>query len=329
MISAFYGMSFFRRIKARLMLKSTQLILALEIAVLWVCLAFFLPGGDDLYRYYQPFQQGCAACGFVPPYAHWFLWPLSFLPAYPVTWPLWTLISVSAWILLTHWTRINPLLLMFSFPLWGQLWLGQVDWLVACGLVLFLIAKRPYLRGLGIMLAMIKPQLSGLAILTLLLLEEPRNIIRISLLPLTGFALSLWMYGLSWPMDWLTISAKSVPVHQWRLAGMDTWRFGIFFIWLPLFFRNARQRLIASLLISAVATPFFGVYSYVIFLLFGLPGWAIPLSYVWILAYPWLSSDALRFSWVLPVALLVSLLLNRQSDKTVKQDLPVLEYSDF
>ncbi|MEI7845386.1 MAG: hypothetical protein WCK35_06250 [Chloroflexota bacterium] len=290
------------------MQQQTQQVLALEVAVLWVCLAFVLPGGDDLYRYYQPFQKGCVSCGFVPPYARWFLWLLTVLPTYPLTWPLWTLMSVSIWLILTCWTRVNPLLLMLSFPLWGQLWLGQIDWLVACGLVLFLAAKRPDLRGLGILLALIKPQLSALAILYILLQEKPRSIIRISLLPLAGFVLSLWVYGWRWPLEWLTISAAAVPVHHWRLAGLDTWRVGIFFIWLPLLFKDPRQRLVASLLISAVATPFFGVYSYVIFLIFVLPWWAVPLSYTWILASPWLSSDAMRFAWVLPLALLIWML---------------------
>jgi len=35
----------------------------LEIATL------ILPGGDDLYRYYQPFAQGCLDCGYVPYFA--------------------------------------------------------------------------------------------------------------------------------------------------------------------------------------------------------------------------------------------------------------------
>jgi len=305
-------MSLLRRIKARLLLPQTQRILALEIAVLWVAFSFFLPGGDDLYRYYRPFQQGCATCGFVPPFARWFLWLLAVLPAFQFTWPLWTLIWVTAWLFLARWTRVNPLLLMLCFPLWGQLWLGQVDWLVACGLALFLLTKHPALRGFGILLAMVKPQLSALAILALLLQEKPQNIARILILPFAGFLLSLWLYGIRWPLEWLTGSSAAVPIHEWRLAGLDTWRFGIFFIWLPFLFRDPRQRLAASLLVSSVATPFFGVYSYVIFLLFILPWWAVPLSYAWTLAYFWLSENAMRLAWVLPLALLAWLILHRE-----------------
>lgn len=308
-------MTLFNHLKTRLLLPRTQQILTLEIAVLWVIVSFFLPGGDDLYRYYQPFQQGCDICGFVPPFARWFLWPLTVLPAYPLTWPLWTLISVTAFLLLARWTKVNPLLLMLSFPLWGQLWLGQVDWLVACGLVLFLLAKHPALRGFGILLAMVKPQLSALAILALLVQEKPLTILKIIALPLAGFLLSLWLYGIRWPLEWLTGSSAAVPLHQWRLAGLDTWRIGIFFIWLPFLFRDKRQRLVASLLVSSIATPFFGVYSYVIFLLFILPWWAVPVSYVWGLASPWLDINAMRFAWILPLALLAWLFFNRNNSK--------------
>jgi hypothetical protein len=224
---------------------------------------------------------------------------------------LWTLISVVAWLFLARWTKVSPLLLMLSFPLWGQLWLGQVDWLVACGLATLLLAKHPALRGFGILLALIKPQLSALAILALLLQEKPLTILRIIALPLAGFLLSLGLYGVRWPLEWLTGTSVAVPVHHWRLAGLDTWRFGIFFIWLPFLFHNPRQRLAVSLLVSSIATPFFGVYSYVVFLLFVLPWWAVPLSYVWGLASPWLSYNAMRLAWVLPLALLVWLIFNR------------------
>lgn len=293
--------------------------MALEIAFLWVIFAFFLPGGDDLYRYYQPFQQGCSSCGFVPPFARWFLWPLTVLPGYPLTWPLWTLIAATAWLLLARWTKVNPLLLMASFPLMGQLWLGQVDWLVALGLALLLLARRPEVRGAGILLAMVKPQLSALAVLALLVQEKPATIARMLVVPMAGFLLSLWIYGLRWPLEWLSGSSAAVPMHQWRLAALDTWRVGIFFIWVPFLFQDARQRLAASLLVSSIATPFFGVYSYVVFLVFSLPWWAAPLSYTWLVAYPWLNINAMRFAWVLPLAMLAWMTINLYRSKRVME----------
>jgi len=50
-----------------------------------------------------------------------------------------------------------------SFPFVGQIWLGQIDWLVALGLIIFVFNKNPYLRGVGIILALTKPQLTFLA----------------------------------------------------------------------------------------------------------------------------------------------------------------------
>lgn len=75
--------------------------------------AFTLPGGDDLYRYYQPFAQGCLDCGFVPYFAQWFLWPLLLLH-YPLAWiaayPLFQANAMQfAWVL--------PLSLLFSITL--------------------------------------------------------------------------------------------------------------------------------------------------------------------------------------------------------------------
>ncbi|HEY3313574.1 MAG TPA: hypothetical protein VGK00_18190 [Anaerolineales bacterium] len=311
-VQAWYPLNLLQRIKTRVLMPQTWQILAMEVAALWVIFAFFLPGGDDLYRYYQPFQHGCSTCGFVPPFAHWFLWLLDVLPAYPLTWPSWTLLSVIAWLVLVRWTKVNPLLLMASFPLMGQLWLGQVDWLVAAGLVIFWLAKHPALRGAGILLALIKPQLSALAILMLLLQEKPANIARILTLPAAGFLLSLWQFGLNWPVQWLLGASAAVPLHQWRLAGMDTWLIGIFFIWLPLLFREPKQRLVASLLVSSLATPFFGVYSYVVFLVLFLPWWAVPLSYFWVITSPWLGYNAMRLAWVLPLSLLAWLYVNRE-----------------
>jgi hypothetical protein len=48
----------------------------------------------------------------------------------------------------------------------------------------------------------------------------------------------------------------------------------------------------------------FGVYSYINFLILGMPKWALPLSYLWAAAIPFMGNEAMRFAWVLPAALL-------------------------
>ncbi len=282
-------------------------VAALGVAAGMIAAAFLLPGGDDLYRYYQPFAQGCLDCGFVPHFAQWFLWPLA-LVEYPLAWPLWTILSAGLFLLLARRSGANPFLLLISFSMLGQVWLGQVDVIICAGLLLLLLSRNPYLRGVGIVLALVKPQLTGLPILTMLLLENRRDLLRVLAAPLLVVAVSLFVYGLAWPLEWLQNAHIALPLHVWRLASASAWKYGLLLLPAPLLFKDRRSRLLASLLVSSVATPFFGVYSYVTFLLFDKTWWAAPLSFAWLLAYPWLQENAMQFAWILPLALFGNLL---------------------
>jgi hypothetical protein len=277
--------------------------------------AFFLPGGDDLYRYYQPFAQGCLNCGFVPYFAQWVLWPLALLK-YPLTWPIWTLFCLAGFMVLVRYTKVNPLLLFISFPMLGQFWLGQIDIIVCIGLVILLFSRNPYIRGLGIAFALAKPQLAGIPILFLVLLEQRRDLWKLFLIPLLIFAASLLVYGLQWPYQWLQNALLSVPVHVWRLASSASWPYGLIFLPAPLLFRDRRQRLLVSLLVSSIATPFFGVYSYVVFLLFELNWWTVILSYIWILAYPLFQANSMYFAFLLPLSLLFFTVLKELKNRS-------------
>lgn len=283
-------------------------IQAVGASIGMIIAAFFLSGGDDLYRYYLPFENGCLDCGYVPYYAQWFLWPLNLLPAYPMTWPVWTIVNIVGFLLLAYFTGINPFLLMISFPLLGQIWLGQVDILICLGIVMFLFAKNPYARGLGIILMLIKPQLTALSVIYSLLLEDRRSLGKLLLIPFLILLASFFVYGLAWPIDWITNALKDLPIHVWRLASLDIWRFGIILVPLPLFIKHQRKRLEAGLLVSALATPFFGAYSYVVFLLLDIKWWALGLGYFWVVGYPWLKETAMRTIWILPLIMLAVLL---------------------
>jgi len=280
-------------------------ILSLGASIGIVASALFLPGGDDLYRYYIPFENGCLDCGYVPYYAQWFLWPLHMLPDYPYAWPVWTIINVLGFMSLAYFTGINPFLFIISFPVLGRLWLGQVDLLICVGIVIFLFAKNPYIRGLGICLALTKPQLTALPIFLSLLLENPKSLARLIAIPSLVLLMSLFIYGPKWPIGWVSNALRDLPVHSWRLASMDIWRFGIFLIPVPLLLRDQRKRLEAALLVSALATPFFGVYSYVTFLLLNTKWWTWVLSYGWIIGYYWFGATAMRFAWILPLFMLL------------------------
>lgn len=280
-------------------------IVAIEIAIAMVIACFFLPGGEDLYRYYQPFAQGCSNCGFIPYFSHWLLWPLGLVP-YPFAWPAWTAVSLAGWLGICRITKVNPALTLLTFPAFGQVWLGQIDVFIAAGLALALLAKNPYARGAGIMLAMIKPQFSAIPVLYLLITERER--LKVLVVPAVVVAASLVIYGIDWPLDWLANASTELPVHHWRMAAMDVWPFGLMLIWLPLIFRDRQQGFTAALLITTLATPFVSVYSYLVFLVLARHRWwVIPLSHVWLLAYPPWSHQAMRLAWVLPAALLAQM----------------------
>lgn len=280
---------------------------ALGAAAGWVIASFYVPGGDDLYRYYLPFAQGCLSCGFVPYFSQWLLAPLRLLPGYPLTWPLWTVIHIAIFLLLAYVTEVNPFFLLISFPMLGQVWLGQIDVLIATGLVLFIKGQNPYLRGLGLILALTKPQLTAIPLILCLLLESPRLWMRLLTFPILIFLVSLLAFGFGWPVQWFSHAVKGLPVHVWRLASLDIWRFGLLLFPLPLFLQEVPERMQAGLLVAALATPFYGVYSYVLFLLFNVNLTSVLFSYAWLLGWGIWGAEAMRLAWILPFASLVDL----------------------
>jgi hypothetical protein len=270
-----------------------------------------LYGGDDFYRYYLPFAQGCLDCGYVPYFAKWFLFPISLFPDYPFGWSLWTIISVIGFLVLAYMTRINPLYFFISFPMLGQIWLGQIDLLVAIGLVIFLVSKNDYIRGFGLILALIKPQLTFLPLTLSLFLESPRLLPKLLLVPAVTFFLSLIFFSPTWFIEWIENASTNLPIHIWRLASVDIWRFGIFLSVLPLLFHEKRERLTAGLLVSSLATPYYGVYSYILFLLFDVNIYSVLLSYAWLIALFFWQETAMRLAWVLPLGMLISMLYKK------------------
>ncbi len=180
--------------------------------------------------------------------------------------------------------------------------------------MLALFGKNPYLRGAGIALALIKPQFSFIAIFYLL--SRERQLIKVLVIPILVAGLSLVIFGISWPLDWITNAMDHLPPHVWRLASIDIWPIGLALVWLPFLFDERRARFEASILISAIATPFVGVYSYIIFLVFvRKTWWIVPLSYLWFIAYPFWQEGSMRFAWILPVALLIQMIFARYTHR--------------
>ncbi len=276
--------------------------IACEIVVITTIAAFFLPGGDDLYRFYLPLAKGCLECALNPWHTRWIVFPLRFVPP-RLLWPVWVLVTTSGLVWASHRLRSNPVVVLLAFPTLGLIWLGQIDVLIVLGLVLALLSPSPYLRGVGLVLASTKPQVTGIAILVLLWQDHQRW--RTLLIPALVFLASLLVWGPTWPLRWLA-ARPDLGMPVWGLATL--FPLGLVTLLAIFLVKGKRSKLTAALLASALAVPWFGVYSYVVFLPFITPWWAVPISYLWIVAYPWLGNKAMRFAWVLPSALMVSLL---------------------
>lgn len=289
--------------------KKSMWIAALGAAAGIIVSSFELPGGGDLYRYYIPFAKGCLDCGFAPYFAQWILAPLRLLPPYPLAWPVWNIVCAVGFLAIAYKLDSNPLLLLLSFPMLAQFWGGQIDMLVAFGLTIFLLSGDAYLRGLGLVLALMKPQLTALPILLSLFIELPGGLLRMSIAPLAVGLISLIAFGFDWPLRWLHNATLQLPPHPMRLASLDVWKFGLVLIPLAFLFRGPRSRLHAGLVIGALASPYFGVYSYVLFLLFEVRWWHVLLSYAWLIAFPLMGQSAFRFEWILPLSILAQLVI--------------------
>ena len=284
--------------------KRTGWIIGIEVAVLLVGAAFFLPGGQDLKLYYIPFAEGCLTCGFVPFFSQPLLVSLKYIPD-AIVWPFWTLVSVGTLLWLCKKTSVNPGVLILTFPFLGQFWLGQVDVILCVGLVLAIFSKKPSFRGTGLAILMVKPQVVILLVIYLIVREDRKHLLKVLAVPAIVFLTSLYIYGRDWPVVWLQNALEGIPAHAWKMAAGFFWPWGIVLSPLPFLFKDRKDGAIVSLLVSSLAIPFFSVYTYIVFLLLESPWWVLPISYAWLIGYPFLGIDSMKFSWLLPVVLLI------------------------
>lgn len=272
------------------------------MVLFYIGISFFVDYGGDLYLYYMPFAKGCDDCGFNPYYARWFFAPLMLLPNTFIAWPIWNIVVFAILFWLIYTMDVNPLIVA-SFAVIGQFWLGQVDIYLCIGIYLILKHENPLINGIGLCFLAIKPQVMALAMLYLLIGQPWPVLARMLVAPIVMALLSFAVFGIDWPVRWLS-NTQELPVHMWRYSALDTWRFALPFIWVPLLFKQRDLRIVLSIAVMALASPFFGIYTYIVLVLFYPKWWTIPLSYVWVLFIPLAGPTAMRFAWILPLAII-------------------------
>lgn len=283
-----------------------QLIVLLELIIIYLVVTLILPGGEDLYRFYRPMADSCLDCAFTPWYAVWFLFPLRFVPI-QFTWSVWTVVTGVGLFWVSRWLGTNPLWVLSAFPTLGLIWLGQTDIIVVVGLALSYRSSNPYLRGFGLLLAAVKPHFAGFAILYLIIIDEQR--FRLLLVPMIAAMASFVIWGIDWPLRWLSNIPVTYGENAWTSATLTPMALlaaiGLLFV------DDNRSRLTLILIASSLLVPWFGIYSYVLFLVFLAPAWAVPVSFAWALFYPIMGNQALQFAWILPCSLAAYLIWPR------------------
>ena len=295
--------------------KRNQWIIALELGILAAIATLFMEGDNDLSFYYQTFARGCLECGYVPYFAYWFLWPLG-LVSHKVAYFLIILFDTGVILAITYRRKSNPLVVMLSFPAMALLWVGQIDALIALGLALAfgLFTQNNQWRGLGLVMAFIKPQISLLAAIVLFW-QSPRKFLKLLPVPIVAAIASFIQFGLDWPLKWLQ-QAQSLPTHEYRQTAQMLFPYSLVFLLTPFFMKNKDRQLQAALVASAFL-PQYSIYSYTVFIVFLKPAywWVVPLSFAWLLAYPWLGEQSHLVEIILPFVVLGSLIVQSYRER--------------
>lgn len=272
-----------------------------EIGLLLLAGLFIYPAGDDFFNHFGPMARGCVTCGYNPYFTSWFLYPLSWLP-WKANYLVWIALTLAAFTIAARYFATDPIRVILSFPMMWALWLGQIDALPLAGLVLGDYAvrqRRPLILGLALVLMATKPQLT-LAVVVLYLLYTT-SWLKALLIPAIVASLSFLVWGLDWPLQWLA-HRPEFNYTPW-LASLWPWGL-VTFIPAVLIPSELSQRRRMLLYASAIGLPFFGSYSYTLFLVQGAPWWSIVATYIPTILVLFFGAGAARLMVLVPIALL-------------------------
>jgi hypothetical protein len=261
--------------------KRMQPVIYVEVATLIILALAIMPdvarGGFDYRSYFYPMAQGCHNCTYNPYFTEWFMRPFGVFDSWRTSYLIFSAVSMATvWWSARH-LGGNPFVVLASATFLWILWLGQIDVLPALGLALAwwsLQKERRVLAGLGLLLLATKPQLGGFAILALAAWGGWRTLI----IPAIAAGTSLAIYGLDWPVRWLTYTPQTMFAGSAWFYIAPTWLLisilGVFFV------RGRREQLHYIVAATLAGAPFLGAYSYFVLLLFPIRRSEILAGYI-------------------------------------------------
>ena len=278
------------------------------IALILVSLSPFYgigSGYDYLVHYHDVFSIGFGVDTWWPYWGYWILYPFTLLsPVLGLF--LWNVTNAIGVGLLAKKSQINLFYLAFSFPVFYMLGNGQVEGILAFGVLLGL-SGNPILVGLGLVILSIKPQVTGL--LALWIVWKNKDY-RDFIIPLVTVLISFAIHGM-WVDNWiLSILNKGDYLNNvgWNISLL----FPYSLVLLPLLYMF-RKDFRAMLVLPAILMPYYAFYS------LSLPIAVAQKAYFWLFALLWSLSlifvlTAYPSLALYPWILLVLVYLTRQAE---------------
>ena len=242
-----------------------------------------------------------------PYYAYWLFFLLA-IPPEIIAYIGLSITSIAAFYISVFVFEGKHWVIYTSFAFAWTLYYGQIDSIVVGGLALAWFAvklKRPYLIGLGLIIASIKPQLS-LPLILLFWWWSPSRL-RSLVIPVLVFGLSLLNWGW-WVPEWLQslgdtgfLVNLSRNLSLWPVIGAWVLLLWPVLFWLPL---PRSRKIIAIAAGTAMTMPYFPLPSAVLFLCMPVPVWFYGLAQFPVLI-PFVDASIYHAGKILPIVLLI------------------------
>ena len=265
-----------------------QFPLTVAVIVTQTLGAYWFGSGWDFSWFREATLTGHHPGVWLPVYAYWVLKPIMWLPfrlsLAVMVFVSSSLIAYSGYVLCG-----NPLPALLTSAGFLAAETGQIDGFIALGLAWGALAcekRKPFLLGIALLLMSFKPQIALVA--AAWMIWHLRDW-RVWVIPGGVFLLSLITNGL-WPLALVrslpNMAAEAHNISPWIVTGP----FLLPLVVLPFLLarQNPRQAVPLSVAVSALALPYYNLYSLHMLFAAGAPAWLVPLTYAPFL--PWLAA---------------------------------------